>query len=310
MSSEIIIHHFSVSHYAEKIRRILAYKEVAWRSVDQPLMMPKPFLVPLTGGYRRIPVMQMGADVYCDSACIARRLEQLYPEPPVIPAHLESHATLIEDWSDHRFMWQALLPGFVDLSEHLPENVMEDRAKMSPELTKENFFNGAPHALNQALLSMRHLNGMLADKPFLLGDTFSLADASCYFVLFFMSHSPRVFEPAMARYPALKVWYQRVGKLGTVKSSPMSNEEALAVAKVSEPADIYGGIAGIEGLAMSPSFNLGEHVGVKADDYGQEEVCGELIRVTDDTLTVRRVDPELGNIAVHFPRIGYRLRKL
>jgi glutathione S-transferase len=54
--SEIILHHYPESHFAEKIRRILAYKGRPWRGVEQPFMMPKPDLIPLTGGNRRIPV--------------------------------------------------------------------------------------------------------------------------------------------------------------------------------------------------------------------------------------------------------------
>ena len=29
--------------------------------------MPRPDLMPMTGGYRRTPVMQIGADIYCDT---------------------------------------------------------------------------------------------------------------------------------------------------------------------------------------------------------------------------------------------------
>ena len=70
--AEIIFHHYALSPFSEKIRRILAFKGLPWRAVDQPVMMPKPDLIALTGGYRRIPVLQIGADVYCDTALIAR----------------------------------------------------------------------------------------------------------------------------------------------------------------------------------------------------------------------------------------------
>src|SRR5947208_7137434 len=105
---EIILHHYPLSLFAEKIRRLLAYKKIAWRSVEQPMMMPKPDLTPLTGGYRRIPVLQIGADVYCDTACIARRLEALQPTPICFPAGQTGLARLIEDWADHRFTSQVV----------------------------------------------------------------------------------------------------------------------------------------------------------------------------------------------------------
>lgn len=305
--SEIILHHYPVSHYAEKVRRILAFKKVAWRSVEQPIMMPKPQLLPLTGGYRRIPVLQMGADVYCDSACIVRRIEQLHPEPPVLHPEFTGLAAVIEDWADRRFMWQALLPGFVDLSEFLPADVMEDREKMSPELTKENFFKGAPHALSQALLSMGRLEQMLQHGPYLLGSKFSLADAACYFVLFFMSHSPRVAEPAFARYPRLKGWYERLKAFGPGEGVEMSAADAHAVARSSKPADLAGSEADLQGLAMMESFKLGDSIGIVPDDYGTEEVNGTLARVTMDEIAILRTDPDLGEIAVHFPRNGYRI---
>ena len=99
---EVILHHYPLSHFSEKIRRILAYKKMAWRAVEQPLMMPKPDLTPLTGGYRRVPVLQIGADIYCDSACIARRLERIQPEPACIPLDQAGVITLIEEWAGYR----------------------------------------------------------------------------------------------------------------------------------------------------------------------------------------------------------------
>ena len=64
---EIILHHYDVSPFSEKIRKILALKKLSWRGVEQPIIAPKPKLTPLTGGYRKIPVLQIGADVYCDT---------------------------------------------------------------------------------------------------------------------------------------------------------------------------------------------------------------------------------------------------
>ena len=64
--SEIILHHYPLSPFAEKTRVALGIKGLAWRSVIIPQIMPKPELMPLTGGYRKTPVMQIGADIYCD----------------------------------------------------------------------------------------------------------------------------------------------------------------------------------------------------------------------------------------------------
>ena len=83
--TELILHHYPMSPFAEKVRLMLGYKQLAWRSVIIPPVMPKPDVVALTGGYRRTPILQIGADVYCDTALIARVLEARQPQPTLYP---------------------------------------------------------------------------------------------------------------------------------------------------------------------------------------------------------------------------------
>ena len=73
--AEFILHHYDTSPFSEKPRVMFGLKGLAWRSVIQPSIMPKPDLTPLTGGYRRAPVMQIGADIYCDTQIILRELD-------------------------------------------------------------------------------------------------------------------------------------------------------------------------------------------------------------------------------------------
>ena len=72
---DIILHHYDTSPFSEKVRLLLGLRGLSWGSVIQPVIMPKPDLTPLTGGYRRIPVLQIGADVYCDTQVILAELE-------------------------------------------------------------------------------------------------------------------------------------------------------------------------------------------------------------------------------------------
>ena len=67
---DIIFHNYSQSPVAEKVRVGFGIKQLKWYSVEIPRLPPKPMLTKLTGGYRRTPVMQIGADIYCDSLCI------------------------------------------------------------------------------------------------------------------------------------------------------------------------------------------------------------------------------------------------
>ena len=305
--ADIILHHYPGSHFSEKIRRILAYKKVPWHSVEQPIMMPKPELQQLTGGYRRAPVMQIGADIYCDTTCIARRIEQLHPQPACIPAHLSTMIALLEDWADRRFGWLLLLPSFTELIPVLPPNIMDDRAKMGLGLTKEAFVAGAPQAMSQVIVFLARLDALLGKQKFLLGSEFTLADAACYFGLWLMKNSPDLFRQVMAKYPAVTAWFDRIEAFGPGDMKTMTYADAFRIARESEPADLDGGVECVEALGMAAEIRRGSKVSVVADDYGREEVGGKLVRITGEEVTVLRQDSDLGNIAVHFPRVGYRI---
>jgi glutathione S-transferase len=84
--TDIILHHYDISPYSEKVRTGLGLKGLAWASVELPVIMPKPNLTALTGGYRKTPVLQIGADIYCDSQLIMRELERRFPTPSFYPA--------------------------------------------------------------------------------------------------------------------------------------------------------------------------------------------------------------------------------
>jgi glutathione S-transferase len=301
--TEIILHEYPLSLFAEKIRRILAYKRVPWRSVEQPMTAPKPELTALTGGYRRIPVLQIGADVYCDTACIARRLERLHPEPSCMPRGQAGLVAMIEEWGDHRFTGQVTPSVIVDLLPSLPDGILVDRAAMSPFLSREAIVAAAPHTLTQALLSLDLLDAALGDRPFLAGETFSIADAACFHQLWFLERSPRLFEAVTAR-PALAAWFSRIRGFGPGVVRPMARQEALAIAREAEPTDVSG-----DGRVTAGRFAVGDAVVVTADDYGREETRGTVARVTPDEVTLRRRDPLVGDVAVHFPRSGYRIAR-
>ncbi len=81
MTPELILHHYDFSCFSEKVRLVLGMKGLRWRSVSIPSILPKPDYVPLTGGYRRAPALQIGADIFCDSVRIVEELEERFPEP-------------------------------------------------------------------------------------------------------------------------------------------------------------------------------------------------------------------------------------
>ena len=63
---EIVLHPYPTSSFSERLRLAFGPKTLAWRPVTIPPAMPEPDLLPLTGGYRRVSVMQIGAVIFCD----------------------------------------------------------------------------------------------------------------------------------------------------------------------------------------------------------------------------------------------------
>ena len=296
--SEVILHHYPLSPFSEKVRCLLAFKQLPWRAVEQPVVAPKPALTPLTGGYRRIPVMQLGADIYCDTALIVRVLEQRAPAPPALPAALAGAVALMEDWADHRLFMQVVPPVVARLADRLPPEFFADRQAMTPAFTRDALLAMAPHALSQARVSLDRLEAQLQHSAFVLGSQFTVADAACFHCVWFLQHGGDTFDLVRQR-KALHAWYERITGFGAGKVTPMATEQALAIARDARPVDVTGGCSPDSGL--SP----GQRISIVPDDYGREETVGAVVRANAGEVVVVREDPTLGEVAVHYPRAGY-----
>src|SRR2546423_8534574 len=126
----IILHHYETSPYSEKVRLGFGLKGLAWQSVEIPAIMPKPDLTALTGGYRKTPVLQIGADIYCDSQLIMRELERRYPTPSFYPVG-RGAADALAWWAEKTTFSPAVSIVFAKRHDTLPAGVLEDRAKFS-----------------------------------------------------------------------------------------------------------------------------------------------------------------------------------
>jgi len=300
--AEMILHQYDTSPFSEKIRKLLAHKRVPWRAVEQPSIMPKPDLVPLTGGYRRIPVLQIGADVWCDTQCIVRVIERLHPAPTSYPGASEGTCHAWNLWADRLLFLPIVAMVFADIGHLVPKEFMDDRSKMMPGRSFAEIPAMAPYAREQVRALLATVETQLADgRPWLLGPDFSLADAAVYHPLWFLRVAPGA-AAALEPFGALRGWMARVGEMGDGERTNMTAAEALAVAKASRPAT-PSGVAGLEpnGLAA------GARVTITPDDYGFDPVAGELVAASAHEIAIRRTDPALGELVVHFPRFGFRV---
>jgi glutathione S-transferase len=301
-ATSLILHQYDTSPYSEKIRKVFAHKRLAWHAVEQPNMMPKPDLVPLTGGYRRIPVLQIGADVYCDTQLIVRVLERLHPTPTLYPGGTEGTCHAWNLWADRLLFMPIVALVFAEIGQFVPPAFIEDRSKMIPGRDFADVPKQAPHAREQVRGLISLIAAQLASGgPYLLGRDFSLADAACFHNLWFLRVAPQAYG-LLGEFPALAEWFGRVDALGEGTRTPMEPARALTIARESRPTG-SGSVAPGEpnGLAA------GSRVAVVPDDYGFDPVAGELVAASIHEVAVKRVDPDLGEIVVHFPRIGFRV---
>lgn len=78
-NQDLILYFYTFSPYARKVTTYLALRGIPYTECQQPFTMPRPDLAAIGVKYRRIPVLSIGRDIYCDSALILDKLEQLYP---------------------------------------------------------------------------------------------------------------------------------------------------------------------------------------------------------------------------------------
>ena len=307
---ELILHHYAISPFAEKARLMLGHKGFSWQSVSIPSVMPKPDVIALTGGYRRTPVLQVGADIYCDTALICDVLEHRQPTPPLYPEHHKGVARVLAQWADTTLFWAAMgyclspkgaAAMFANLPPETGQAFAADRAAMRGGMT--NLRTGDATAALRSYL--RRLSTMVEEQPFLLGDAPCVADFSAYHPLWFC----RVVNPAMADIldatPHVIQWMDRMAAIGHGTSSRISSTDAIAVAAAAEPAPLHDDL-----FQNDHNIDLGSRVTVAAESFGPEPTEGILRAATRTRYTLERTDARAGRVYVHFPRIGYVLREV
>jgi glutathione S-transferase len=298
---DLILHHYPLSTDAEKARLALGLKRLSYKEVITPPAMPKPDLVPLTGGYRRAPVLQIGADIICDTQLILRRLEAMHPEPTLFPDGCEGQATALAWWAERYIFMPAL--GFVaNVNDELfkPDFIAE-RKKFGFIIGKDDVRPQFHRYVQQLVANMGWFVSMLGDgRPFMLGRQVSAADLGAYPAIWFLNLYGGDDAKRMLPLTKLDGWAERVAALGHGTPTALSGADALDIAKNATP----------ESSRLPPNgdpsgLRDGTPVTVTPDDTGRDPVAGTLVAADDQEIVISRSDPRVGTVNVHFPRAGY-----
>lgn len=309
----IILHEYPASPFSEKVRLALRLKNLAYARVEIPTIMPRPDLMPLTGGYRRTPVMQIGADIFCDTAIILRELEARYPMIALkLPGH-EGLAQMVAGWTDGRWFQSSVAVIFGAIGESVTEDFIRDREQLSGRpFNLAAMKAAAPMMRDQwrarlMLLEERLSGGRGAGAGlYLIGMKPGLVDVHAYMNVWWMKQAvPDFADACFESAPLVRGWYDRLKDVEGQAPETISSAEALAIAREAAPR-----LVAATTRNEPQGFLPGERVAVAPDDYGQVWVEGEIVHADSQRIILQRMTPEADTCHVHFPRAGFLVRRI
>jgi glutathione S-transferase len=300
--SKVILHHYPLSPYSEKVRLALGLKDVAWNSVEIPVWTPRPKLTPMTGGYRRTPILQVGAEFYCDTLHILRAIEEQGSSDSLYPKGQEGLAKALGWWIEKGSFMNAVcltignMPG-------LPQELIDERRPLFR-------VNLDPEALRpKRAVYLQRLNAHIAwlaevlvdGRKFIFGANPSAADLSAYHPIWFArQNGGSEVNELIAFANVIDPWYERVAAVGHGKFVEMTPDQAVEVARASTPSEPDEWSS----EAQNVGLRRGDWVSVTPDDYGNP-VHGTLLSWTPDEIVIRHEDPTVGKVNLRFPRVGF-----
>ena len=307
---QIIYHAYPQSPVAEKVRVAFGVKNLSWRSVEIPRLPPKPLLTTLTGGYRRTPVMQIGADIYCDSFCIIEELEQRFPSNSFYPDAEAGLAQCLSRWTDGALFELAVKIVLGSAGDALPEDFAEDRGRLylGGDNWAENLKRAnaqLPHLVAQLRVYCSWLDQVLGDnRKYLLGNDAAALDAQIYHVIWFIRGRFAGGEALLSEFPNLVRWEESIESLGHGSSTTLTAEEAIEIAAATTPkTKNYVQDNDPQGLQAGMQVSVGPDV-----ESGEQFVTGTVRYADIHRITIiRTCDQTNTEVCVHFPRTGYRV---
>ena len=301
--SDLILHHYAFSTFSEKVRAVLGYKGLAYGSVEIAGLPPRPLLTPLTGGYRRAPVLQAGADIYCDTNLILPALERLHPRKTLYPKGSEGVAQGL-GFAWERQMWIPTIGVLVHyIGEHIPPEFLKDRKEgyLMIDISKEAMAPQFEQHLQFVRAQLAWLKAALAQRPFLFGDAPSAADFACWQTIFLLRKNCPPEVDALLGLAPLVPWFDRIAAFGHGTPKAMTAEAAFDAARGATPA----AVTHLDPNGDPGGLKAGCPVTVTPDDNARVPVRGTLVAASDAEIVIHRKDPQAGDLHIHFPRLGF-----
>jgi glutathione S-transferase len=292
-----------MSPFSEKLRLMLGYTGLPWKSLTSPEMPPRPNLDPLTGGYRRIPVAQLGADLFCDTRLISEELAALAGKPELAPHSVDAEASTYLAGLEEKVFWACVLsiPMSVTLRQ-LVRNIgvwktlrfFTDRAGIG-KAARMN----APSPKQASGQFREHLDELerRLSADFLSGASPGILDFAAYHTLWFKRVVGEL--PLPEGLPRVDAWYQRMTAFGHGERHDISQLQAFSEAAENTPRTIAA--------EDTKHPDIGKRVSIGPTDYALDAVRGTLVGVSETRYVLSRETEGFGTLHVHFPRVGFEI---
>lgn len=312
MDRDIKLYHYTASPYARKIVWYLALRGLQYSEVKQPVIMPRPDLQAIGVNYRRIPVMAIGKDVYCDTRIILRKLEQLFPEGAIGATSPDGLAVqkLFEVWHVEGPLFFRGVNSMPSRNFSAPE-FQKDREQMTGRpWNRDAMDKQRPESLAYLQSVFKIYENLLSDGREWIISTHkpSLADIEAVFVLHWLYTSKALSEDLFPRssYSKTFAWIERFD--AAIKSAknqspkPISLEGSKAAEQIlaASYAENESGISSQEPQQLS----VGDRVELYPTDSGfNNKDHGKLSSLTDDEIVIQLEN----GVRIHTPRAGFRV---
>ena len=302
--TSLILHHYPQSPVAHKVRMAFGIAGASWQSVEIPRLPPKPLLVPLTAGYRRTPVLQIGADIYCDSQNIALAIDQSNLPHSLFPDYTYGMAMMISNWAETTLFDLSVRLVLTHALGKVPEDFIRDRGSLyfEPNWTEASLRAALPSVMHELRASLGFVEAHLAatDGTYLNGQKPCYGDAALGYICWFLRGRWDGGGTLLANYPALSALEAALDRLGDGQPQDMDAEAALAIATAAMPQSPIGIIDGASSLAIGQTVMI-RPKGETADP----DVVGTLRYCDGMRISIDHRHEQVGHVAVHFPVVGY-----
>jgi glutathione S-transferase len=297
----LILHHYPLSPFSEKIRSMLGYAGVEWTSCITSEAPPRGKLDFLSGGYNRIPVAQVGSDIFCDSNIIADEIASLSSKPELANAKLNKGDLAQRQWLESKLFFACVnrafspsLLGRIAKEKGLGNlaRFLRDRIEMS---MKASISMGSPKSAPKHIADgFSFLLEHLEENKFVGGEVPNLLDFSAYHCFWFLREVGAKND--MGKNADVLKWYLRLKAFTNAPVQEFEIEQALKTARSSEPRKIN--------KRDIQDHRIGSEIVISPNDYRQVPVSGTLVGANKQRWIIARNTPETGLIHLHFPTNG------